>query len=61
MKKKEEKEVIFYEISDFDYFKEKSKAQLLNMIWDLQKEYEKLLKGAKKQNEKQTNDRKSKR
>lgn len=33
---------------DFDYFKEKSKAQLLNMIWDLQKEYEKLLKGAKK-------------
>ena len=46
---------------DFDYFKEKSKAQLLNMIWDLQKEYEKLLKGAKKQNEKQTNDRKSKR
>lgn len=46
---------------DFDYFKEKSKAQLLNMIWDLQKEYEKLLKGAKKENEKQTNDRKSKR
>lgn len=27
---------------DFDYFEEKNKSQLLNMIWELQKEYEKL-------------------
>lgn len=27
---------------DFDYFKEKNKAQLLNIVWELQKEYEKL-------------------
>lgn len=27
---------------DFDYFAEKNKAQLLNIVWDLQKEYEKL-------------------
>ena len=27
---------------DFDYFQEKNKAQLLNIIWELQKEYEKL-------------------
>lgn len=37
---------------DFEYFKEKSKAQLLNIIWELQKEYEKLIKGTKKKNEK---------
>ena len=36
---------------DFDYFETKSKAQLLNMIWDLQKEYENLKK-EKKKNEK---------
>ena len=33
---------------EFDYFEEKSKAQLLNMIWDLQKEYQKLKKEIKK-------------
>ena len=27
---------------DFDYFKNKNKAQLLNIVWELQKEYEKL-------------------
>ena len=27
---------------DFDYFEMKTKSQLLNMIWELQKEYEKL-------------------
>lgn len=27
---------------DFDYFESKSKAQLLNIVWELQKEYEKL-------------------
>lgn len=27
---------------DFDYFQEKNKAQLLNIVWELQKEYEKL-------------------
>lgn len=27
---------------NFDYFEEKNKAQLLNIVWDLQKEYEKL-------------------
>jgi len=27
---------------DFDYFENKSKSQLLNMIWELQKEYERL-------------------
>lgn len=30
---------------DFDYFQNKNKSQLLNMIWELQKEYEKLKKG----------------
>ena len=34
---------------DFEYFKNKTKNQLLNMIWDLQKEYEKL-KGIKTKN-----------
>lgn len=29
---------------DFDYFQNKNKSQLLNMIWELQKEYEKLKK-----------------
>lgn len=33
---------------DFKYFEEKNKAQLLNMIWDLQKEYQKLKKEIKK-------------
>ena len=32
---------------DWDYFQDKTKNQLLNMIWELQKEYEKL-KGKKK-------------
>lgn len=27
---------------DFDYFESKNKAQLLNIVWELQKEYEKL-------------------
>jgi hypothetical protein len=27
---------------DFDYFENKTKAQLLNIVWELQKEYEKL-------------------
>lgn len=27
---------------DFDYFESKNKAQLLNIVWDLQKEYERL-------------------
>lgn len=27
---------------DFDYFENKNKAQLLNIVWELQKEYEKL-------------------
>lgn len=27
---------------DFDYFENKNKAQLLNIVWDLQKEYERL-------------------
>ena len=27
---------------DFEYFQEKNKAQLLNIVWELQKEYEKL-------------------
>ena len=27
---------------DFNYFEEKTKSQLLNIVWDLQKEYEKL-------------------
>ena len=41
---------------DFDYFQEKNKAQLLNIVWELQKEYEKLktsynkIKKEKKQN-----------
>lgn len=34
---------------DFEYFENKTKNQLLNMIWDLQKEYEKL-KGIKTKN-----------
>lgn len=29
---------------DFDYFESKNKAQLLNIVWDLQKEYERLKK-----------------
>lgn len=29
---------------DFNYFENKTKSQLLNMIWDLQKEYERLKK-----------------
>lgn len=29
---------------EFSYFKNKTKSQLLNMIWDLQKEYEKIKK-----------------
>ena len=33
---------------EFSYFEDKTKAQLLNMIWDLQKEYEKLKKEVKK-------------
>ena len=33
---------------EFDYFENKTKAQLLNMIWDLQKEYENLKKEKKK-------------
>ena len=27
---------------DFEYFQEKNKAQLLNIVWELQKEYKKL-------------------
>lgn len=34
---------------DFDYFESKTKSQLLNMIWDLQKEYENLEKKFKKE------------
>lgn len=37
---------------DFEYFKEKSKAQLLNIVWELQKELEKIKKGTKNKNEK---------
>lgn len=37
---------------DFEYFKEKSKVQLLNIVWKLQKELEKIKKGTKKKNEK---------
>lgn len=33
---------------DFEYFEEKNKAQLLNIVWDLQKEYERLKKEIKK-------------
>lgn len=33
---------------DFDYFEEKTKSQLLNIVWDLQKEYERLKKELKK-------------
>ena len=33
---------------DFEYFECKNKAQLLNIIWDLQKEYERLKKELKK-------------
>lgn len=33
---------------DFDYFQDKTKNQLLNMIWELQKEYEKLKEKTKK-------------
>lgn len=33
---------------DFAYFQEKNKSQLLNIIWELQKEYQKLKKGDKK-------------
>lgn len=49
--KEEKEEIIEEEIPmaynpqqhyDFDYFQEKSKAQLLNIVWELQKEYEKL-------------------
>ncbi len=32
---------------DFEYFKEKTKNQLINMIWDLQKAYQKLKKKVK--------------
>ncbi len=34
---------------EFNYFESKTKSQLLNMIWDLQKEYEKLSKKLKKE------------
>ena len=49
--KEEKEEIIEEEIPmaynpqqhyDFDYFQEKNKAQLLNIVWELQKEYEKL-------------------
>lgn len=33
---------------DFDYFESKNKAQLLNIVWDLQKEYERLKKETSK-------------
>lgn len=33
---------------DFEYFEQKNKAQLLNIVWDLQKEYERLKKEIKK-------------
>lgn len=33
---------------DFEYFESKTKAQLLNMIWDLQKEYKRLKEKTKK-------------
>jgi len=33
---------------DFDYFESKNKAQLLNIVWDLQKEYERLKKEVNK-------------
>lgn len=38
---------------DFSYFKKQSKAQLLNIVWELQKEYERIvkLKNNKKQGE----------
>lgn len=32
---------------DFKYFEDKSKSQLLNIVWDLQKEYERLKKEVK--------------
>lgn len=49
--KEEKEEIIEEEIPmaynpqqhyDFDYFQEKNKAQLLNIVWELQREYEKL-------------------
>lgn len=49
--KKEKEEIIEEDIPmaynpqqhyDFEYFQEKNKAQLLNIVWELQKEYEKL-------------------
>ena len=49
--KEEKEEIIEEEIPmaynpqqhyDFDYFQAKNKAQLLNIVWELQKEYEKL-------------------
>lgn len=49
--KEEKEEIIEEEIPmaynpqqhyDFEYFQEKNKAQLLNIVWELQKEYEKL-------------------
>ena len=33
---------------DFDYFESKNKAQLLNIVWELQKEYERLKKETSK-------------
>lgn len=33
---------------DFEYFEKKTKSQLLNIVWDLQKEYEKIKGGGKK-------------
>lgn len=33
---------------DFEYFEKKTKTQLLNIVWDLQKEYEKIKGGGKK-------------
>jgi hypothetical protein len=32
---------------EFNYFETKTKSQLLNMIWELQKEYQKIKKGSK--------------
>lgn len=29
---------------DFSYFEKQSKAQLLNIVWELQKEYERIVK-----------------
>ena len=37
---------------DFNYFEDKTKAQLLNIVWQLQTEYEKLKKDLKKNNKK---------